>query len=301
MVWLAASGCTIILAFVLYKYYVATEPHEKEHLETAAGSRSDLFNKSVESKALTSNGDVSNEAKLEQPQEHQDYGNTQDKKGSALPSPIPGERADTPVPTILPPTVPSSSPPRLKPPTFSPMLAPPRPNNATSLRPPPSAASSLRVQPTSALSYSSMAPASTMPRPKGPSRKVILRPGHSPLDWAMLTSAPNHKLRGNDVPEHLIRVSPSQLEYHHGRNGREAWTAFQGKVYNVTPYLSFHPGGEGELLRGAAKDSAQLFMGVHPWVNWEGMLGECLVGILVGEGEDKESVDTKSGGLDSMD
>ena len=32
-----------------------------------------------------------------------------------------------------------------------------------------------------------------------------------------------------------------------------------GKVYNLTPYLEFHPGGIDELMRGAGKDSTQLF------------------------------------------
>ena len=32
-----------------------------------------------------------------------------------------------------------------------------------------------------------------------------------------------------------------------------------GKVYNITPYLDFHPGGEDELLRGAGIDGTALF------------------------------------------
>lgn len=114
----------------------------------------------------------------------------------------------------------------------------------------------------------------------------------------MLTKSPNAKLRGKDAPDHLIRVTPSQLKYHNGRKGRDAWSVYQGKVYNITPYLPFHPGGEGELMRGAAKDAEQLFMEVHPWVNWDNMLSECMVGILVGAGEEK---DDQSGGLDEMD
>ena len=51
-------------------------------------------------------------------------------------------------------------------------------------------------------------------------------------------------------------------------------------------------------MRGAGKEreGEKLFMEVHPWINWEGMLGECLVGVLVGEGEREES-----GGLEEMD
>jgi cytochrome b involved in lipid metabolism len=194
---------------------------------------------------------------------------------------------------------PNLEPPRLKPPTFSSMPPPPRPTNGTALRPPPSAASMLRVPPTKVLSNTSMAPSSVGAAPSKPSRKVILAPGHSPLDWAMLTAKPDAKLRGRDVPDTLIRVPPSQLRYHNGRKGRDAWTEYQGKVYNITPYLPFHPGGESELMKGAGRDAAKLFMEVHPWVNWEGILAECLVGILVSEGENTESATTNK--LDEMD
>jgi len=137
-----------------------------------------------------------------------------------------------------------------------------------------------------------------MPPGKQVSRKVILEPGHSPLDWAALVSKPNSQLRGKDVPDNLIRVTPAQLKQQNGRKGRDAWTVYQGKVYNITPYVPFHPGGKGEILRGAGKDSVKLFMEVHPWVNWDGMLSECLVGILV---NDENEADSKSGGLDEMD
>jgi len=84
-----------------------------------------------------------------------------------------------------------------------------------------------------------------------------------------------------------------------GRKGRDAWSVWQGKVYNITPYLAFHPGGEGELMRAAGKEAGKLFNEVHPWVNWEGMLGECLVGVLVDEGDD--GTEQRGGGLDEMD
>lgn len=61
--------------------------------------------------------------------------------------------------------------------------------------------------------------------------------------------------------------------------------ALDGHVYNVTAYIPFHPGGERELLRAAGKDGSKLFASTHPWVNVEGMLSECLIGILVSEEE----------------
>ena len=75
------------------------------------------------------------------------------------------------------------------------------------------------------------------------------------------------------------------LKSQNGRKGNDAWTSYQGKVYNISLYLPYHPGGKGELLRGAGKDATKLFVEVHPWVNWDAILGECLVGSLVLENE----------------
>jgi cytochrome b involved in lipid metabolism len=89
------------------------------------------------------------------------------------------------------------------------------------------------------------------------------------------------------------------LKQQNGRKGRDAWTSFQGKVYNISPYVPFHPGGKGELLRGAGKDCTKLFMETHPWVNVD-MLRECLVGIMITE-EEAAKDKGNSGGLDDMD
>jgi len=107
--------------------------------------------------------------------------------------------------------------------------------------------------------------------------KVALAPGHSPLDWAAL------KLSGQDLRgvATLMRIPPSVLKQHNTRV--DAWSAFNGKVYNITPYLSFHPGGEKELMRVAGRDGTKLFALMHAWVNVEFMLDSCLVGFLVPE------------------
>ena len=129
---------------------------------------------------------------------------------------------------------------------------------------------------------------------------MTLEPGCSPLDWARLSGSPSADLRGLPPGTPYLRVPPSELRARDGRRGRDAWSAFGGRVYNLTPYLPFHPGGKGELLRAAGRDGTRLFAEVHPWVNYETMLASCLVGILVAEGEERPAADG-NGEMDEMD
>ena len=89
------------------------------------------------------------------------------------------------------------------------------------------------------------------------------------------------------------------LKEHRTRD--DAWSAFNGKVYNITSYLPYHPGGEKELMRVAGRDGSKLFGNLirlldpdcalilvntaltHAWVNLDYMLDVCLVGFLVPE------------------
>ncbi len=328
MSWFATSCCSLVAGFILYRLLIAhghmsatREPYSET--KTARGIPTPLRVK-TDSPAFTALSHEMAKEKSSEPRREEEPSSKEKESG---------QKAETTKLDMLPPQIPdpsprvrtapahsahglealpsrTSSPPRLKPPTFgaSLMPAPPRPNPSgngggvsLSLRPPPSAAASLRVPPTKVLSNASMAPTSSiMPPGKQVSRKVILEPGHSPLDWAALASNPNSRLRGKDAPpgDSLLRVTSTRLKQQNGRKGRDAWTVYQGKVYNITPYVAFHPGGKGEILRGAGKDSDKLFMEAHPWVNWDGMLSECLVGILVGDTDD---VDSRSGGLDDMD
>ncbi|KAJ5751759.1 hypothetical protein N7520_008676 [Penicillium odoratum] len=174
-------------------------------------------------------------------------------------------------------------------------LAPPR--MSSSPRTPLSPAASARLAPSNTgLSSSTLAPTPLSLKKSSSTKRVILEPGYSPLDWAALAAKPNNQLRGKDVPPGYLRVTPSMLKMQNGRKGRDAWTSYLGKVYNITPYVPYHPGGKGELLRGAGKDSAQLFQEVHPWVNWDGILNECLIGILVSENDPQAE-----NALDEMD
>ena len=55
----------------------------------------------------------------------------------------------------------------------------------------------------------------------------------------------------------MLKIPPSELKKHRRRN--DAWMVINGKVYNVTAYFPFHPGGEKEMMRGAGRDGTALF------------------------------------------
>ena len=56
-------------------------------------------------------------------------------------------------------------------------------------------------------------------------------------------------------------VTISQLKEHRGGDGStgDVWMAIRGKVYNVSSYFKYHPGGEAQLRRGAGIDATKLF------------------------------------------
>ncbi|XP_026321156.1 cytochrome b5 reductase 4 isoform X2 [Hyposmocoma kahamanoa] len=108
-----------------------------------------------------------------------------------------------------------------------------------------------------------------------PRNKCALQPGHSLMDWIRLGNS-GKDLTG--VGGRIRPVSPAELASHNTQ--KDAWLAIRGRVYNVTHYLAYHPGGPEELMRGAGIDATQLFDKVHPWVNYDSLLAKCLVGPL---------------------
>ncbi|KAL7420540.1 hypothetical protein Q5752_004491 [Cryptotrichosporon argae] len=178
------------------------------------------------------------------------------------------------------------------PPTFA--LAPPSPTapstsrhteagSSASMAPPPSTTTrpAFGIKPggddAGALASASGArppPAPAAPKAKK-SKKVALAPGCSALDWARLCASGDN-LRG--VQGGFMRVTVDDLAEHDTPD--DAWSAFNGRVYNMTEYMRFHPGGTKELMRVAGRDGTKLFMLTHSWVNIEHLLGPCLVGML---------------------
>ncbi|KAJ8605571.1 hypothetical protein CTAYLR_000152 [Chrysophaeum taylorii] len=107
-------------------------------------------------------------------------------------------------------------------------------------------------------------------------REKGVKPGFSLMDWIRLTEHAKDLagLKGGRPRAVTMEdVAQHKTEF-------DAWTILNGRVYNLTPYLHYHPGGI-PLLRGVAgKDCTDLFNKHHRWVNGATMLQKCEVGWL---------------------
>ncbi|XP_036270365.1 cytochrome b5 reductase 4 isoform X5 [Pipistrellus kuhlii] len=117
------------------------------------------------------------------------------------------------------------------------------------------------------------APSSQQRVASGGRSKVPLKQGRSLMDWIRLTKS-GKDLTG--LKGRLIEVTEEELKKHNTKD--DCWICIRGFVYNVSPYMEYHPGGEDELMKAAGSDGTDLFDQVHRWVNYESMLKECLVG-----------------------
>lgn len=104
---------------------------------------------------------------------------------------------------------------------------------------------------------------------------VPLKPGRSLMDWIRLGKSARD-LAGNGG---IVRpITEEELSQHNTQS--DAWICIRGRVYNITPYLEYHPGGIPEIMRGVGKDGTDLFDETHKWVNAESMLEKCFIGPL---------------------
>nr|XP_032518666.1 cytochrome b5 reductase 4 isoform X4 [Danaus plexippus plexippus] len=118
-----------------------------------------------------------------------------------------------------------------------------------------------------------------------PRNKCVLQPGHSLMDWIRLGNSGKDL---NGIGGRIRPVTPTELATHNTQE--DAWLAIRGRVYNITYYLPYHPGGPEELMRGAGIDATELFDKVHPWVNYDSLLAKCLVGPLRTDRPDAEEL-----------
>jgi len=117
------------------------------------------------------------------------------------------------------------------------------------------------------------------------SKKIKLGPGFSQMDWIRLNSrAKDMAGLGGKPPSSAI--TRAELRQHNSQY--DCWMVLHGKVYNVTKYIPYHPGGFDEVMRGAGIDGTKLFDDNHSWVSIDGFLEKCYVGDFMDDDDDDD-------------
>jgi Cytochrome b5-like Heme/Steroid binding domain len=96
-------------------------------------------------------------------------------------------------------------------------------------------------------------------------------------DWTRLLAASKDLAQRRGQP--LRRdISWSEIQQH--RHVHDGWVVLKQKVYRLSPYLPYHPGGEAILKGVLGKDATALFDKYHRWVNEDGLIGALLLGYV---------------------
>lgn len=98
-------------------------------------------------------------------------------------------------------------------------------------------------------------------------KKVGLKKGFALHDWVLLVRSAKDlaRLQGASIRR---SISPDEIAQHNSEH--DAWISLHGKVYNITPYLYYHPGGFDIMKSCLGKDASALFEKYHRWVNIDG-------------------------------
>ncbi|XP_058225298.1 cytochrome b5 domain-containing protein RLF isoform X4 [Rhododendron vialii] len=80
----------------------------------------------------------------------------------------------------------------------------------------------------------------TAVRKPAPRAKVPFEKGYSQMDWLKLCRT-HPDLAGLNGQSNRRLISLNEVKQH--QTGGAMWTVLKGRVYNIAPYMKFHPGG----------------------------------------------------------
>ncbi|XP_077213889.1 cytochrome b5 domain-containing protein RLF-like isoform X2 [Tasmannia lanceolata] len=86
--------------------------------------------------------------------------------------------------------------------------------------------------------------------------KVPFEKGYSQMDWLKITRT-HPDLAGLKGQSNRRLISMDEVKQH--KTEGSIWTVLKGRVYNISPYMKFHPGGVDMLMKAAGKDCTSLF------------------------------------------
>ncbi|KAJ8747045.1 hypothetical protein K2173_011389 [Erythroxylum novogranatense] len=88
-------------------------------------------------------------------------------------------------------------------------------------------------------------------RKTAPRAKVPFEKGYSQMDWLRLTQT-HPDLAGLRGQSNRRNISMSEVKEHIEEGSM--WTVLKGRVYNLSPYMKFHPGGADMLMKVVRRD-----------------------------------------------
>jgi L-lactate dehydrogenase (cytochrome) len=92
-----------------------------------------------------------------------------------------------------------------------------------------------------------------------------------------------------DSKQQPLELTPEIVSQHNTRD--DLWIVLNGKVYDLTNFLTNHPGGQKILLKYGGKDATKIFTPIHPPDAIEKFLpAENYLGPLVGEFPEEEEI-----------
>ncbi|CAG9311948.1 unnamed protein product [Blepharisma stoltei] len=82
---------------------------------------------------------------------------------------------------------------------------------------------------------------------------------------------------GIDRSAGLRHFTMEEVEQHNKEG--DAWIILNEKVYDMTKYIDYHPGGS-IIMQAAGKDGTALYNRYHPWVSATAILGKFQIGTV---------------------
>ncbi|OXA51925.1 Cytochrome b5 reductase 4 [Folsomia candida] len=107
--------------------------------------------------------------------------------------------------------------------------------------------------------------------------RLLVNPGKSMVEWMKI----QQELTAKGPSAKLRKIGFDELATHNTLG--DVWMAINDRVFDVSDYTNYHPGGVEELMKGAGQDATNLFNQIHRWVNFESILRGNLLGFLVKE------------------
>ena len=128
-----------------------------------------------------------------------------------------------------------------------------------------------RIPSTLSSSYPYIAPLKANSR-----AKVGVKRGFGLHNWVHLQKCSSDLAQRRGQP--FRRIGRKEIAEHCTEH--DCWISLHGKVYNLTPYLHYHPAGVDIFRSVYGKDASVLFDKYHRWVNVNGLIGCLLLGQL---------------------